>query len=455
MRAFVRVAIGAAIALAPSAPTRADEPTEPSEPTAADVAGAPTPGDESGRTDPGADAREESAARLVARGVLAIPRIAFTIAMAPVRGGVYAYDQYHVKDRWYRVFFDDTGDIGLYPTARFEAGFGVNVGARFVHRDLAGRRERVALFAGTGGRFRHKVGVALRSGDRFGDRLALATDAEFERRPKDPFYGVGNDASGLEARFRQQLMRVAAVADVRIAGDLHALAAGALTDVELSVSDTGEPIDMLYAPADLVGWPSVRHGYGELELRWDGRDHVGDWDLESITSTGSLAAVFAGRVARLDGGTDFWRYGVDLQHFMRLGIGPRFLLVRGHAEAVSRGRDEVAFTELPQLGGKTLLRGYARDRFRDRVAAAASVEYQWDLLRPIAASVFVDAGRVYPSLAAVTVADLRVGYGLGVHWFSQHALRVRASIASSIHGGLFFDVAFDPVTELDARVEQR
>ena len=39
--------------------------------------------------------------------------------------------------------------------------------------------------------------------------------------------------------------------------------------------------------------------------------------------------------------------------------------------------------------------------------------------------------------------------------YGERNLRVRASLASSIDGGIFFDVAFDPVSELDARVEQR
>ena len=63
----------------------------------------------------------------------------------------------------------------------------------------------------------------------------------------------------------------------------------------------------------------------------------------------------------------------------------------GHGEI-----GEVAFTQLPQLGGIPSLRGYARERFRDRIAVTGSIEYEWDLGRHTYASLFVDAGRVMP-----------------------------------------------------------
>jgi hypothetical protein len=89
-----------------------------------------------------------------------------------------------------------------------------------------------------------------------------------------------------------------------------------------------------------------------------------------VRSTGGLAAVYAGRLHRLDGGPDFWRYGFDLQRFLRITEGPRVIIAHLHGEAVTGRRDEVPFTELPTLGGPTYLRGYAPhpvipERFND------------------------------------------------------------------------------------------
>src|SRR6185295_13134554 len=134
----------------------------------------------------------------------------------------------------------------------------------------------------------------------------------------------------------------------------------------------------------------------------------------SVHSTGALAAVYGGRMHRLDTGPDFWRYGVDLEKFIRLTDGPRVLIARFHGEGVTGSRDEVPFIELPRLGGPIWLRGYATDQFRDRIAAFGSVAYEWDLSQWFSARLFTDVGRVYPSLDELSVDHLRMGYGIGI-----------------------------------------
>jgi hypothetical protein len=450
-------------AFAVAEPIGEDDAPRPvvSERTASDAEGAPVPGDESGRLDTDAG---DSALRQVGRGALFLPKLAVEVAFAPVRAGVWAYERYHLKERMFAIFFNDAGTIGLFPVAALESQYGVTVGARFVHRDLFGARERLGLHAGAGGRFRQIMSAKLRSGDRFGRRFALELDGEFERRPKDAFYGIGNANAGalveqadsaVEGRFRQQLVRAAAIADVRVAGNLHLRGAGAVADFELGRSDVGPPIDELYPMETMVGFDGFRHVYSELELRWDTRRNASHWEAPSVRATGWLLAGFAGRVTALDDGADYWRFGTDLQRFVKIGQGPRVISGRIYTEAVSGTLDEVPFTQLPRLGGKTLLRGYALDRFRDRVAAVGSIEYAWDLSRIISASTFVDAGRVFPSVRDVRAEGLRVGYGIALEGHTNSTFLIRASIASSIDGGVFVDLAFDPVFDLEPRVERR
>ncbi|HEU0034538.1 MAG TPA: BamA/TamA family outer membrane protein [Kofleriaceae bacterium] len=465
-RAYVAIACligGSAIA----EPVGEDDPppaTE-SEPTASDVEGAPAPGDESGRVDPPAS---DSTVREVGRGVLFVPKLALETAFAPVRAGVWAYDHYHLRRLAIRIFFDDTETYGLYPVGQLESGYGFNVGARFVHRDLFGAREHLALHAGTGGRFRTIASAAIRSGRRLGDRFTLQLDGQFEQRPKDAFYGIGNaDAividgmvvpTGAEARFREQLLRTAAVADTRLVDGLHLRASGALASFTFDRSDVGAPIDELYPMQTMLGWDGIRHAYTELALRWDSRRRVNAWDSPAVRAGGWLLEGYGGRVTALDEGADYNRYGVDLQRFVRIGEGPRVVSARLFGEAVSGSIDEVPFTQLPRLGGKTLLRGYPLDRFRDRVAAMGSLEYAWDVSRLVSASAFVDAGRVYGSPSAVIDErwdDLRVGYGISLEGHTDRSFLVRTSISTSIDGGVFFDLAFDPVFDLDPRVERR
>lgn len=408
-------------------------------------------GAESGRVD-GMD-ESPSTARLVGRSLLFVPRTVVDVVALPVRGGLYLLDRFQLVDRWKRIFFNDALTMGLYPTVQIDSGYGLNAGARFVHRDLFGKHEHVALRANTGGRFHERVAASARTGDRLGERIALEVGGELERRPKDAFYGIGNDAPGIEGRHRQQLLRATAALDVRTIGALHARFAGSVSDLEYGVSDEGMPIDLAYDPMTLPGWDGVRNVYNEVELKWDSRGPASKWESPALMSSGFLGAAFAGHVHQLGALSDYWRYGLDLQHFAWLGIGPRVLVTRLHVESVTAG--DVSFTELPQLGGKMWLRGYDADRFRDRIAALGSLEYQWDLSRHVNAGLFVDVGRVYSDWSALSFDELRVGYGIDIQIQSTKSFIAEASVASSKDGGVFFNLAFDPVFTISPREGRR
>jgi outer membrane protein assembly factor BamA len=390
---------------------------------------------------------------VLGRGALFVPRVAFDVVLAPVRVGVYTVERHHLIERVYAIFFNDAGTIGLYPTARIESGYGLNVGARFVHRDLLGHDEHLTLHAATGGRFRQIFKLAFRSGELFGDRIALELEPAYERRPKDAFYGLGN-SDGMESRYRKERARIALAADLRVTGDLHLRGSGALAHIEVGPSTHGTSIDEVYDTAMLAGYGSTREAYGELELRWDSRRRTSSWESQAIPTTGWLAAVFAGHMAVAER-PDFRRYGFDLQHFLRITGGPRVIGARLHAETVTGRRDDVPFFDLPALGGPSQLRGYPLERFRDRLAAVGSIEYAWDLSPFVAASAFVDTGGTFATPRDIDARTFGVGYGLAVQGHTAKSFLVRLSLASSIDGGVFLDLALDPVFDLESRVERR
>jgi hypothetical protein len=457
-----------------------DEPSAPAprpsagDHTAREVAGAPVPGDESGRLDPVDPG--DSTPRKLARVALAAPRLALALALWPVRTAIWARDRYQLQDLYYRTFYDRTRTIGLYPTAHYESGHGLTIGAGFVHHDLLGEREDLQVHAtsgalsGTG--YRDSLIATLRTGDRLG-ALELGVTGNLDRRPGDRFYGIGNrdlaqppdgppgeriDArradAAIEAVHRYREARLAVFADARLAGDLHLHALGSLTELGFAPSDDDDaPIEERYDPATLVGFAGVRHAYAELELRIDRRRAGTRWELATVRAEGWLASALVGRVHRLDGGVDYWRYGGELQGWWRLAYGPRVLATRLHAEAVSGTRAEVPFTELPTLGGPGLLRGYPFGRFRDRVAAVATVAYEWDLSRHFRAGLFVDAGRVFPAITELEIDHLRLGGGAAIALFGNDGFVVEASLATSVDGGLFAVASFSPA--LDARPRWR
>jgi len=458
------IEVPSAEAPATAAPAPAAPPTD--EPTAADVAGAPRPGEESGRLDeidPG-----DSTGRKLARGVLFVPRAALEIVFAPVRGLVWAFDRYDLMERYYDIFFNDARTFGVTPIVRAQTGFGVTLGAKLVHRDLFGEGERLTLAGASGGQYDSLIDGALRSGRRFG-RLYLDVGGELDRRSKERFYGIGNgdevdaaampidpltDPTAVETRYEQQLIRATAGADLELVGDLHARAAASIADVELGRSEQGMPIDEVYMPASLVGFEGYQLAYGELEVRWDSRRAASYLEPTRIMSSGVFAAAFLGRTHAFDGFEGYWRYGGDLQGFWRIAPGPRVLAGRLRAEGVTGQRDEVPLNELPQLGGRTYLRGYPTERFRDRLAVVGSVDYEWDLARFFTAGLFVDAGRVYEAPDELTLDDLRVGYGVSLQIHTGHMYLMRFNVATSIDGGVFFDFAFDSLFTIGRRTER-
>jgi hypothetical protein len=371
-----------------------------------------------------------------------------------VRAGAWAYDRYNLKNRYMKLFFNDARTFGLYPVAALESGYGITAGARLVHRDLFGKHERFRLSAAAGGRFREAAAVELNSGQRFGDAVSFAVEAEGERRPGDRFFGLGNKDNAIETRYREELLRASAGVDFRLSDTFHIRPAGTISAFELSRAEDGPPIDEVYPSETMVGFDTVHFAYGEVELRWDTRGPGSRFELRSMPASGSLVAAYAGHARALDMGADFMRYGADLQHYFRIGAGPRVIATRFVGEVMTATTDEVPITQLPRLGG-LLLRGYPSDRFRDRIAAVGQLEYRWDLSYTVAAYMFVDAGRVYSRPAELTLSDMRVGYGVGVELHSASSFLMRGDIASSRDGGIFLNLSFDPGRDLKPRVERR
>jgi hypothetical protein len=435
--------------------------------TAAEVEGAPVPGQESGRVDDGE--RGETTARGLGRVLLFVPRALFELGFAPVRTVVYVTDRYDLPERFVRWFYSEGGTFGLMPWARYDADLGVTVGARLGWLLPGG--EHLSAFAGTGLRYQ-QMDVLLRS-RLIADRLLLGASGEYRLRPRAPFFGFGNgdepeavfpmdlpidplrDETAVEARFRKRIARASLAADVRLVDGAFARAVTSYSDVGIGAPTPGDiAVAEIYATDALVGLDDYRVAYTELELRIDRRRPSSGWQPRGLLSRGSLAAAFAGWAA-ISGGARFWRYGADLQHFARLGRGPQVLAARLYGEAVTAPLDEIPFAELPRLGGSMLLRGYPLERFRDRVALVGTIEYQWDLSHYVYASLFVDIGRVYRDLGELGLDGLRCGYGFGIEAHHPRGFGTRVSIASSIDGGMFLYLHLDSVFGAPRREERR
>ncbi len=442
-------------------------PVEEPPPTADDVRGAPLPGEESGRADP-VDTGD-GAGRKVGRALLWIPRLPFMIAMAPLRGLLYAQARYQAISGLVSLFVTDDLKFGLYPTVFVATGFGLNVGAGAFAKDLLGLHDKFSVRVGFGGDTRYLAAakIALKPHP----RLSAIVAGLYEKRGAEAFYGYGNgddSAAGMPidpltsddavaSRFGVRLMRVVPRLKLRLPADLSVTATAAVVSKSFNGVDNAiDPSIEAVFMTDRV--PGFNEGttflYDELELAWDTRRAKERWDGHGLHTTGGLVLGFAGYEHDIKGGPSFLRAGFDLQRLIRLSRGPRVLEFRTYGEMVSGTRDEVPFSELPRLGGENLLRGYPIDRFRDRVALLTQVTYRWAVASWLVPALFVDAGRVYSGVRDVSLKDPRVGFGFSLEVYSRTGLALRGEIASSIDGGLFFYFSLNPVFDARARVER-
>jgi hypothetical protein len=449
------------------APAAGDQPPANREVTAADVAGAPQPGNESGRIDV---ENRDSTARRALRGVLYVPKVLVQVVLAPFQLPVWAYDHYHLRDRYYRTFYNEDRTIGLIPTASYATDFGFTAGAKFLHTDLAGQRESLWASAQFGGTYQQAFQAYVDSGDRLGDHLVVSLFGAYEKHPRDIFYGIGNHDTTdeppvpvdpyttdvtVKTRFRQRIERFVGAIDWRIFDDLYLVSSNEVTDRHFSGSTTGTDITDVFDTATLVGWPSTKYFYTELALRYDTRDRYNLFEPGAFYSVGTLAEAWGGFNHALNNLPDYWRYGINLQHFIRLAESPRVIMLRFRGEAVSAGLDDVPFDMLPRLGGPRDLRGYTPDRFRDRVAWYGTAEYSWDLSNYVAAALFTDVGRVYPSLDDITYKNMRAGFGFALRFYGESSFWLDISLATSVDGGAQLTAAFDPIYLVKPRARRR
>src|SRR5262249_27421415 len=107
---------------------------------------------------------------------------------------------------------------------------------------------------------------------------------------------------------------------------------------------------------------------------------------------------------------------------------------------------DIPFTDLPRLGGPQLLRGYHRDRFRDRAALMSTAEYAFPIGEQLSGYLFLDAGRVEPGLDDISFDRMRYGFGGGFQIQSLEAFIMRPQVAASAdEPGVFIQLSFDPL----------
>jgi hypothetical protein len=424
--------------------------------------GVAAPGEESGRLD---QVDEDTPGRKVLRGVLFVPKVVVELVLLPARGLVWTFDRFSLDQRYYDTFYNRDRTFGIIPTAAYSTGWGLTVGAKLISTNTFGQGEHLTGAGTYGGTYRLGAMGSLDTGYRL-EPVRFEIAGNFDRRPEDAFFGIGNSGTGpqpvmpvdpvnppnaFETFYRYQEARVVGTVGVSVWDGLAGMLHASYADLSYSPSTEGTPIGDVYNTMELTSFQSgVKHVYTEAELRWDTRRRVSAWEPVGLHAAGSLLDGYGGYVDGILGSGSFWHYGIDVQHYIRLGAGPRTLELRVNGEAVTGNLNEVPFSELPYLGGD-FLRGYVYGRFRDRVAGFATVQYFWDISKYADAYVFTDFGRVYSSLDDLTLDDMRAGFGTGLEVHTDAGFVIEGYLATSINGGVVVSAAFSPIYDTRPR----
>lgn len=439
--------------------------------TARDVAGAPRPDRARNQiTDDRAAARH---LLWIPRGLLLVPRWGLWLAASPVRGGLYAFERHGVGPRLRRLFSGD-GPVSVFPTVARESGHGLTYGVG----GGVGRHVRANFLFG--GEVRQVYDLRLRTRGLLGPRIDLELGGQVQLLRESQFYGIGNrdlepaagamdidaaaDPTAVETRFDQRNLRLELAADGTPLAALPSLAARLTAAYLVKDIDSTDPEELpasytdiaeVYDTAELTGFAGgARYGYGEARAIWDDRVVTNPHASAAGPSTGWKLEGFAGYAHGLeDDPSRYLRYGLDVQRYLDLYLGDRVLLLRAYLEGVTADVNDVPFTELPRIGGSRLLRGYARNRFRDRHVVASSVEYRWPVSRFLGAFAFVDAGAALRRLDDLDPSELHPGYGAGVQLHTAELFLTRFLVATG-DDGLTFYLSFSPSSELKLTTHQ-
>jgi outer membrane protein assembly factor BamA len=386
-------------------------------------------------------------------------RIAAKLVFAPLRGVAWASERYQIPTRLKHLFYSDGETFGIVPTAFFETGLGLNVGAHLTHTDLFGHGEHLSLKAGYGGEYKQRYQASLSSGELCGT-TQLKILGSFRAWDRSNFFGIGNsdvspttdmlvdaqrDSTAIATRFAQDVVHGELEATTQPHPAVSVGFVGGYTKRELSSNaDSGVQTIDRYDEMSLVGFARGTSSFhGQAKVTLSSLSYADRYISKATPSSGWWVSGFAGYTAGIeDDPSRYVRYGVDARRYIDLYRGDRVLVLRADLEGVTAPLDKIPFVDLPSLGGD-ILRGFDHDRFRDRVAALASAEYRFPVQEGITGFVFADAGRVARTVTGLDVSHAHYGYGGGVQLQTPTSFLVRFQAAGS-SDGVFFQLGLDP-----------
>jgi hypothetical protein len=186
-----------------------------------------------------------------------------------------------------------------------------------------------------------------------------------------------------------------------------------------------------YSPMTAGYDETQRAGTGELTVAYDSQRPSYRWIRRAAPSTGwylGATAAYTRGTASRSGAFGFGRGTLEARRLFDLFHGDRVLTVGARAEAITS--DDVPFDRMPSLGGRDLLRAFARTELRDQRLGYAELRYEWPLGGDSRAFLFVEGGG--------NESHLHTDYGGGIRFLSGASTSARIQLAGSDTGDVGF-----------------
>jgi Omp85 superfamily domain len=303
------------------------------------------------------------------------------------------------------------------------SGFGPQV--TLFHKDFLGRGidvqvpllytfKRYQMY-----QFRASVPMASET---FVKRLSFDFGAGYSSRAQDSFFGIGNESSAdNETQFRTVTREASAGLTAKINDEWASSVRTVYQRVGVTKPTVGLSTQQNFDNSSVPGLfgatlGSLVFSIGRDNQTIDNKTFKGGSDQLEISFNDGLN----GDVFR------YWRYRLDSQHFIWLtNDGRKLLALRGLVETnrTSAGHD-IPFFEMPVLGTRQTLRGFDNFRFRDKTAAALSLEYRYRIWSNIDFGLFVDEGQVAPQLGDLALSRFHTGYGARLFFWPKATLPI-------------------------------
>jgi len=270
-----------------------------------------------------------------------------------------------------------------------------------------------------------------------GENAGFTLRAEYNRRPRESFYGPGNDShEDDEVSITRESGRLEGELSWRPCECVAALVTGSYVSHNLYDGEETAlltDLDMIRDTLRLAGsaFRSSRLITFGAQFQFDWRDHKG-------RPTGGGTQYLSLAISRgtgISNGFVFWQARADLRQYFHL-FRKRILTARilVHSLDVLSDAYDIGFPAylLPTLGGENDLRGYKPNRFWGRGLAMVSLEYRYPVWQTGDAFLFIDEGRVFHSFDKdFSWRDWQYSFGIGIRGWGDAGEKFRLTAAWS------------------------